>query len=243
MNSYDNGANTNNCGGLLSPMFVWHTTSHKLNITTIDDAAQLPSPYRTLLSHSHLMTHTLARHHQSQITLTVHGSKHDTKTNTLSRCITLHAQPTPATTTQLPFHCPAHCPFQATNLNNSNTYGLCGCFDSCACFAYAGVVELGYITIYIDNIADPQLRHDTLTGTAPFGQLLTDYSVDVRCELQAVIQVDNVDYTDSMFRHLLPNKSASPSHTVYGRVNRLIDANDRVLADVVELIPAIHQSL
>lgn len=233
----------------------------------------VPLCYNTLLCHSNLMTPTLERHHQSPIHLNIHSINYDKTNNILSRSITLYAKPTAITTTKLPFHSPVQCPYKqhnsdtsTTTTTTSNTQGMCDCFSTCSCFGYNGVVELGYIHIYLNNIHNNILNNDIIKGEIPFGALLKQYNINVYSQLQSFIKLNNVNYNDNdILQYLKPNNTlAYTSHSralqqqqqqcnnnsnnnstiVYGRINRLYNKDyNSIIADVVELIPPIHQYL
>lgn len=231
----------------LSLLQLFHNDIHSDNILIVHDTNKIPQPYRQLLMHNNLMTPTLSRHHQSSISLHVIHSVHDHINHQLSRCITLNAAPTSLTTTQLPFHNPSNCPYNQQNTNNydivnaSVSNGLCDCFVSCSCFTYTGIVELGYITVYLNNIDNQQLCCDILDGHTPFGQLLQQYQINVHCKLQSIVQLDHINCNHNIFQLL--GSSSNKHNAVYGRINQLYDGNNHLIADVIELLPSIHKPL
>lgn len=96
------------------------------------------------------------------------------------------------------------------------------------CTKTALPVEYGAIEISLDAFDEP-LRSEIVAARLPLGGLLNRYEVRYRSEPRAFLRIAPCAYLAELFQIALPV-------TLYGRSNQLLDANNRVLAQIVEIL-------
>ncbi len=95
-------------------------------------------------------------------------------------------------------------------------------------------VEFGAIKINLSLLA-PSVRREILEERLPLGHILADCSVTHHCHPKAYLRVQ----TDSFIQGAL---RLSHTRRLYGRRNTLVNARERPLAEVVEILPPAPQT-
>jgi len=90
-------------------------------------------------------------------------------------------------------------------------------------------VEFGAISIQLATLP-ALLRRDVLRADRPLGGLLHDHGVGYVSRPKAFIRVE----ADALFSRMLGLNAPS---TLYGRCNALFTPDERILADIVEILP------
>ena len=96
------------------------------------------------------------------------------------------------------------------------------------CAKTALPVEYGAIEISLDAFDEP-LRSEIVAARLPLGGLLNHHAVRYRSEPRAFLRVAPCAYLAELFQIALPV-------TLFGRSNQLLDADNRVLAQIVEIL-------
>jgi chorismate-pyruvate lyase len=90
-------------------------------------------------------------------------------------------------------------------------------------------VEFGAIKINL-NLFEPKVREQILAEQRPLGHILTEYKVPHRSHPRAFLRLAS----DPLMNEAL---EISGAHILFGRRNSLFDSGDRVLAEIVEILP------
>lgn len=91
-------------------------------------------------------------------------------------------------------------------------------------------VEFGAVTIHLE-LLPPDARQAVMTAQRPLGGVLVGYGVKFTSRPKAFIAIE----PDETIGKVLEMERRST--TLYGRCNALLDAQGRVLADIVEILP------
>jgi chorismate-pyruvate lyase len=92
-------------------------------------------------------------------------------------------------------------------------------------------VEFGAIKIYLDLLA-PMVREEILAEQRPLGHILAAHRVQHRSQPSAFLRLAS----DPLINQAL---KLSGAQLLFGRHNDLLDGQDRVLAEIVEILPPI----
>eukprot|EP00475_Leptophrys_vorax_P013342 TRINITY_DN19726_c0_g1_i1.p1 TRINITY_DN19726_c0_g1~~TRINITY_DN19726_c0_g1_i1.p1 ORF type:complete len:338 (+),score=59.05 TRINITY_DN19726_c0_g1_i1:85-1098(+) len=102
------------------------------------------------------------------------------------------------------------------------------------------VVEFGAIHIFLDNI--PEVIHeDILAGKKPFGACLVDANIPNKCLPRSFFKIPCDNVLGTLFHVEEMGKSSEENEklgkVLYGRMNILLNPEDKVMAEVVEILP------
>lgn len=95
-------------------------------------------------------------------------------------------------------------------------------------------VEFGAIKINLD-LFPPAAQTEIARERLPLGRILKDCDIEYRSRPQAFIRIAS----DAMINDLLKLRG---TQLLYGRRNTLYDPQERHLAEIVEILPAVQQS-
>ncbi|MDX1563747.1 MAG: hypothetical protein R3236_00010 [Phycisphaeraceae bacterium] len=95
-------------------------------------------------------------------------------------------------------------------------------------------VEFGAIRIYLDRFPEA-VRQEIVEGRTPLGAILREHRLEHRSRPSGFFKIESDPVTTASFDLQEP-------HTLYGRHNVLLDSNDRILAEVVEILPPAEAS-
>ena len=97
-------------------------------------------------------------------------------------------------------------------------------------------VEFGAATIQLD-LLPPEARQAVIGAQRPLGGVLIGFGVKFISRPKAFISIE----PDETISRVLELELCST--TLYGRCNALLDAQDRVLADIVEILPPVDAAV
>ena len=92
-------------------------------------------------------------------------------------------------------------------------------------------MEFGAIVIHLEYFP-PAAREAVLANRTPLGTILADHQIRHESRPQAFLQV----HSDPLIRGAL---NLAGLDDLYGRRNILVDSSERLLADVVEILPVL----
>jgi len=198
--------------------------------------------------------------------------EHDSSSDDVAqRIINLYGNPTATTLTSTPLHSPAQCPSRISPQTDGSSSYECHCFTPCRCHGYSGVVSWGYIRIHMHHLSSA-IHRDVMEEKMPFGEILLKHHVHVKCNVTLLFQIrcqDGQTHDVMKFFNFPPppasGSSIHPHHTafhpsrdspslkqhgsdshsttLYGLCNQLRDEQQNVIAEVIEVLPPIHQLL
>jgi chorismate-pyruvate lyase len=96
------------------------------------------------------------------------------------------------------------------------------------------IVEFGAIRIFLDRF-EPLPRNLILEGRLPLGRIIQDFNVPFISQPSAFLRVGS----DRWIQEIL---KLSQTETLYGRQNRLLNAEGQPLAEIVEILPPTNHT-